>query len=236
MSAALVGHGAPSINYSFLTRHRCIRDRNFAIARRCWGWQGAIFRFVQLDHLVDHLTEFGKDQFLIVPVASAVNQPRQNRPVRQNVDEPSREPERQRRADLKWTITRRRSATAAVRPRNQMNTSNPYEPQSISRSVDSAVRFRWRIVPAAFFALISLVGCIYAMILLAFVAYAVIDGNSPDGWWAGQGAKMLVGGLIGLVQAALLAFSSFQIWRGKYLFAIGIISSAILLRAMARIV
>jgi len=123
----------------------------------------------------------------------------------------------------------------AVRLRNLMNTPNPYEPQSNSHSVGSAVRFRWRIIPTAFFSLIALVGGIYAIILLAFVAYAAIDGNAPDGWWGGHGTKMLVGGLIGLAQAVLLAFSSLQIWRGNYLFAIGIIIAAILLRTIAMI-
>lgn len=116
-----------------------------------------------------------------------------------------------------------------------MNTPNPYEPHSNSHSVGSAVRFGWRTIATAFFSLIALVGGVYAIILLAFVAYAAIDGNAPSGWWAGHGTKMLVGGLIGLVQAALLAFSSLQIWREKYLFAIGIIISAILLRTIARI-
>ena len=118
----------------------------------------------------------------------------------------------------------------AVRPRNLMNTPNPYEPQSKSHSASSAVGVRWRIIPTAFFSLIALVGGIYAIILLAFVAYAAIDGNAPDGWWAGRGAKLLIGGLIGLVQATLLAFSSLQIWKRKYLFAIAIIIGAILLR------
>lgn len=70
----------------------------------------------------------------------------------------------------------------------------------------------------------------------SWIQNAALECNAPDGWWAGHGAKTLVGGLIGLVQAALIAFSSLQIWKRKYLIAIGFIIIAILLRTIARIV
>ncbi len=115
-----------------------------------------------------------------------------------------------------------------------MNLPFPNQPSQYSaKSKTNEGRFRWRILPVSFFALLAVIALILTVFDLSVWGYALIRG-APEKWHTEYGYFFLRNGMLGLVQSLLLGLGSYYIWKLSYKNGISLLIAGTFVRVFAK--
>ena len=115
-----------------------------------------------------------------------------------------------------------------------MHPINPFEASPLEVTESQAVkqRFRWRIIPVTFLALMTIMATFATIFHFGVIGYANIMGNAPEGWHEEYEATFLRGGMISFLQIPLLGFGAYCLWTARWRMSALLLLPAFLLRSV----